>query len=440
MFVEPRPEFPASSLPEDPADQRLVGVYPQRQEGRLLQRIRIPGGRLSVEQWRAIADAAEKVDARPKLHLTTRQCLEIHDLTAETVPALQALLAAAALSSVGAAGDTVRNFTVDPEGGLTPGTWDLMPLVGAMTAAVEALPGIWSLPRKFKVSLSSSERARMRPWTSDVGIIAEEDGSLTAIVAGSLGAKPGTGLRFDRGLTTLEAVALVVAAVRLHALEGDRENRRSARLRHVRTRMGDAAFVDRLRALHAEELAKVWPESARPVLPPATPKEHVRLTIRHGDLAISDLRGLLDAVQAEGGAIRIGLEHDLHVFGVALKRLPAPLQAWSTGGRLVACPGTALCSKAAAPTREVSDVLAPVAADHPGLLFAISGCPNSCAHATVADVGLVGCMKRVGDDRVPYYTIYRGGANGAGPELAVPVGDPLPISEVAHKIRSLLGE
>lgn len=438
MAEKPRPQYPAPALPEAASDQKLLGIYEQRQEGFLLQRIRVPGGRLTSEQWHAIADAADKVGARDALHLTTRQCVEVHGLTAATLPVLQAALADAGLSTVGAAGDTMRNVTVDPEAGLVPGTWELMPLADAITAAAESLPGIWGLPRKFKVSLSGSPAARMRPWMSDVGLIAAEDGSLTAIVAGSLGAKPATGVHLRSGLSVAEAIALTVAAVRLHAAEGDRENRRAARLRHVRERMGDAAFLDRLEALFAEEAAA--PRAAAPEPSAAAAgAAHVRLGLPHGDLPIAVLRELLVTVERAGGELRIGLEHDLHLFGLGAADLPDAARPWSHAGRIVACPGTALCSKAAAPTYPAADALAALAADNPHALIAISGCPNSCAHAAVADVGLIGRVKRVGDERVVHYTVLTGGDAGAGPALAHSVGEPVPLAQLAEKVRALLG-
>lgn len=443
MAEKHRPAFPAPTLPKEPGDQKLLGIYAQRQEGFLLQRVRIPGGRLTPAQWLAIADAAEKVGARDALHLTTRQCVEVHGLTAETVPVLQSALADAGLSTVGAAGDTVRNFTVDAEAGLVDGVWDLMPLAEAITAAVEVVPGIWSLPRKFKISLSGSADARMRPWMSDLGLIAAADGSLIAIVAGSLGAKPGTGIRFAEHLSVEEAVALAVAAVRLHAAEGDRENRRTARLRHVRERMGDAAFLEQLHALHAQELAAraaagVEPQELQP--PVAIGMTHLRFAVPHGDVPIGVLRDLVAQVTAAAGHLRIGIEHDLHVFGVEPDALPETVRPWLLGGRLVACPGTALCSKAAAPTHEAADVLESLAAAYPDRLIAISGCPNSCAHAGVAHIGLVGRMKRVGDERVPHYLIHFGGDAGAGPTLARPATELVSLSRLTQAVRALLSE
>lgn len=444
MAPDPRPQYPAPAVPEALADQKLLGLYDQRQPGLMLQRVRVPGGRLTVAQWRSIADAAEKVGARDALHLTTRQCVEVHGLTPESVPVLQSELAAAGLSTVGAAGDTVRNFTVDAEAGYLPGSPDLLPLAQAITDAVEALPGIWALPRKFKISLSASTDARMRPWMSDVGLIATGPDAFTAIIAGSLGAKPGTGLPYREDLTTAEAIALCVAAVRLHARDGDRENRRRARLRHVRERMGDDAFLAAMDELFAEETRRTEAggqaaDAADSVASSGTGAvSHIRLAVTHGDLPLATLRQLADAVEVAGGEMRIGIEHELHVFGVAAADLPDEARDWLRPGRVVACPGTALCPKAAAPTYEAADVLADVADAHPDALIAISGCPNSCSHAMVAEIGILGRVKREGEGRVVVYDVYAGGQAGKGPDLALKRGSSVPLDGLADMVRQLL--
>jgi len=438
MAEKMRPTFPVAELPPQPAEQRLLGLYEQRQKGLLLQRIRIPGGRLTTTQWAAIADAVDAVKARPAVHLTTRQCLEVHGLTQTAVPVLQAALHRAGLSTVGAAGDTVRNFTVDPEAGLIEGIPDLLPLAQAINTAIEALPGIWELPRKFKVSLSGSPQARMRPWTSDLGFVANADDEFTAIVAGSLGARPASGIHFADGLTPSDAVALSVAAVRLHALESDRENRRRARLRHVRERLGDAIFVERLKELFAQEVSVPRPVVAVASGAGAQASPHVRLAVPHGDVPIDVLRGLIAAASGPGAQMRIGIEHDLHLFGVPPESLDHSVRPWADAGRVVACPGAALCPKAAVSTYEAADALAEIAAENPDLLFAISGCPNSCSHAAVADVGLIGRTRRAGDRCVAEYVISLGGQSGRGPGLAQEAARAT-AEELPAVIRGLLG-
>jgi sulfite reductase beta subunit-like hemoprotein len=364
----------------------------------------------------------------------------LHGLRPDVVAGVHAALAEVRLSTLGAAGDTVRNPVVDPTGGLLAGTWDLLPLALAISAVVRELPEVWSLPRKFKLSFSGGADARMRPWASDVGFVAAENATLSAIVGGSLGPRPATGIQYPDALTADEALALSVAAVRLHDAEGDREHRSRARLRHVRERLGDAAFLARLDELFAAERAVLRLAVPRPLESPDTPVAHIRLSAPHGDVPIASLRALVDAVGSASGELRIGLEHDLHVFGVEDSALPAEVRAWVGSGRLVACPGTALCSKAAGPTYAAADALAPLAAARPELLFAVSGCPNSCAHAGIADVGIIASSRGVGGKRVARYRVLVGGDAGGGPALAEQVASDVSLEALADEVAKVLGD
>jgi hypothetical protein len=71
-------EFPVRAVPEEGRLARLVGLYPQRQEGFFLQRVRAAGGRLTSEQWKTLAGIQTTLTAEP-LHLTTRQIWRFMD-------------------------------------------------------------------------------------------------------------------------------------------------------------------------------------------------------------------------------------------------------------------------------------------------------------------------------------------------------------------------
>ncbi|MCY2925476.1 MAG: hypothetical protein NT031_08560, partial [Planctomycetota bacterium] len=165
----------------------------------------------------------------------------LHDLSAEDIPAVQQALQAVALTTVGACGDTPRNITICPCSGVAPGSVELMPLARAITEALEALEGVYRLPRKFKIALACSD-ACGQPFRNDLALTAgRRDGrwALRAVLAGSLGPAPATGVVYREGIEPSQAVALAVAAVKVVAAEGDRTNRRKARLRHVRQRVGE---------------------------------------------------------------------------------------------------------------------------------------------------------------------------------------------------------
>jgi sulfite reductase (NADPH) hemoprotein beta-component len=432
-------EFPCRSIPAEPAAARLLGLYPMRQEGLFMQRVRVPGGALSAAQLEALADAAEALTPGYPLHLTTRQDVELHGARPQDVPALQCRIAAAGLSTVGSCGDTLRNVTTCPGAGRCPGGVDVRGVARAVTAAAEALEFIRALPRKFKISISGCADACARPFINDVGLVAEADGRFRAVVAGSLGARPGLGVEFPRLLDVTEAVPLVVGAIRLFNAEGDRANRGKARLRHVRERMGDTEFLKRLEeALEAEGKTYDAEAAPRPAPVPQSAVRSLRLHPPLGDIASADARRLAEVMRAGDTDLCIGFEHDLWLFGVGTAAL-GPLAAWHERPSIIACPGSTWCARGIADARAAATAIAAAAGLRAGVSICISGCPNNCSHAAVADIGLVGRIGTVDGARRECYSVFTGGGRGRTGRLARKIEEAVAVERVAQVVAGLAG-
>jgi hypothetical protein len=289
------PTFPCGELPSDVRHARLLGIYPQRQQGLWMRRVRIPGGILSAGQWRALAEIARRLTPTAPLHLTTRQDVELHDLSAADVPRAEKLLAEAGLTSLGSGGDTLRNITVCPcaAGGIRE-VPDLLPLAGAIGRVLAAVEGIFSLPRKFKISLGCRQGCG-RPFIHDLAFVAEQRDAqwgLQVVGAGSLGPKPATGIVLSDWIAPTHAPAAALAGVRLFARLGDRQNRGRARLRHVRQRLGDEAFLTEWRReLDAAKADRPWPALAPASPPAAAPAGRITLTFPNGDVPLEARTG-----------------------------------------------------------------------------------------------------------------------------------------------------
>jgi sulfite reductase (ferredoxin) len=75
-----------------------------------MQRIKIPGGRVTAEQLDVLAEVAEEYSDRI-LHITTRQDVQLHFVHIEDTPDLHRRLAAVGITTREACGNTVRNVT-----------------------------------------------------------------------------------------------------------------------------------------------------------------------------------------------------------------------------------------------------------------------------------------------------------------------------------------
>lgn len=440
------PAFPCRSLLPDGRLLRLAGLYPQAQDGLWMQRVQVPAGRLAADEWLALARIARDLTPTAPLHLTTRQGVELHNLTLDRVAAAQQALAAAGLTGLGTGGDTLRNVIVCPGSGLTAETSDLEPLARRVRELLKSVDGIYALPRKFKVSFSACPSRCGRPWIHDVGLLAQRgDGPLTfeVVAGGSLGSRPGTAMRlFDR-LPAADVLPCMLALVRLFAVHGDREHRGRARLRHVREQLGDDRFAAMAReGLAAARAERSWPDID---LPKADGRFAGRgvLTFPNGDVTPAQAESLAALAGREDLRVRVGLDHRVFVFGrnaefvaAALAGLPALERARQPQPAVIACPGHRWCKRGLVDT---NGLVARMRALPPGTFppeatIGISGCPNGCAHSAVADIGLVGGRAAAHGGSREAFTLLTGGDLGRSPRLADVVARGLSADEVLARL------
>ena len=418
---------------------RLLGVYPQKQDGLFMQRIKIPGGRISWPQWRRIAELAAKYTPGAELHLTTRQDIELHDVAQESIPAVHEGLAEAALMIFGAGGDSVRNMTVCAGCDLCRDAFDLLPLARLVQSHLEQQPVIFNLGRKFKLSFSGCEKACARPWVSDLGFIAQANGLFTVIGAGSLGAKPAPGIRFYKDLPAGDILPLCVAALEFFEKSGERENRRRARFRHVREKFGDQAFLAELDTRFKEVKARqAWSD-----IVPAASRGHLKLLHRlqmpNGNISSREALDLAGAAEPRGATLRINLEHGIELYGTEKIKLPNSLAQLANNPIIIACPGSTTCPRGLANCWATADSIRDKLTKRQTkqLRICISGCPNNCAQSAVADIGLVAMTRKINGIPTEHYRLFTGRGNGKNEKLAEP-SSVISARDVCETIESLL--
>lgn len=418
---------------------RILGVYPQKQDGLFMQRIKIFGGRINWAQWRRIAQLAASYTLNSELHVTTRQSIELHDIAGSDVPVIQRGLAEVALDFFGAGGDSIRNITVCSGCDFDTGSADVFPLARFVGQYLSSKSNVLDLPRKFKISFSGCERACAKPWLNDLGFIAQRDGMFKAIGAGSLGAKPALGIELYKNLAARDVIPLCVAAIEFFEQYGDRENRRRARFRHVRERLGGPAFQKELdRWFGKAKARRSWPK----VSITSTNKNIKllrRLQLHNGNIKAEQAIRLADAAEPKGAELRVNLEHGLELYGKKTFELPKTLAVFENNPIVVTCPGSATCPRAVANTRQIADSIRTALADlyHPDVRINISGCPNNCAQSSISGMGLVGVLRKQNGKATQCCRLFTGGGNGRNDKLAKETGI-LNVQDVPSAIKELV--
>ncbi len=150
-----------------------LGTYGQRQPDAQMFRVKIPGGLVHADQLEAIANIAERFTLLKKGHITTRENIQLHHLTLETVAEAMHILHTVGLSTRDACGNTVRNVTCCPMVGLDPlQAFDLQPYLGAYVRNFVRRDFTHTMPRKIKTAFSCGEHDCAVTPMHDIGFIA----------------------------------------------------------------------------------------------------------------------------------------------------------------------------------------------------------------------------------------------------------------------------
>lgn len=470
------------------------GIYGQRQSGFQMVRVKIPSGLLSPIQLRALADIAEKYSTG-RGHLTTRENVQFHFVKMENVPTVMGLLAESGLTTREACGNTVRNITSCPLSGVCPTeSFDVTPYALATTQFFLRHPEFHDLPRKFKIAFSGCEDDGNCAVAGihDVGLIARVRGSngtahrgFKVLVGGGLGSLPTEAATFTDFLPEEELIPTIEAILRVFCEHGNRKNKLKARMKFVLRAKG----IEEFRRLVAEKRAVVETPAAprtvpTPVGPPLVGISHlprstngasaqyerwaqhnlqpqrqpghalVWIKLPSGNIFTQQLRGLADLLEKFGLPVsRIAISQDLVIPWTPLARSKEIFHALEAldlatpGARTIAdvtgCPGATTCNLGITRSLTLAEVLAQEFAGETDpevkkLRIKISGCPNSCGHHHIADIGLYGNARKVGEQQAPYYQLMLGGEVSAdGVRFARQVV-PVPAKRIPQALRALI--
>ena len=472
------------------------GIYGQRQPGFQMVRIKIPSGVLNAEQLRVLADISE-IYSTGRGHVTTRENVQFHFVKMENVPTIMRLLANAGLTTREACGNTVRNVTSCALAGVCPGeSFDVTPYALATTRFFLRHPEFHTLPRKFKIAFSGCEDDGncAAAGIHDVGLIARVRGSngtahrgFKVLVGGGLGSLPTEAATFTEFLPEEELIPTIEAILRVFNESGDRKNKFKARMKFVLRAKG----IEEFRRLVAEKRAQVQtpaetrvvPNPIQPPLvtlsPPASsgngngssgeyerwarynfqPQRHagyglIWIKLPAGTIFTPQLRGLADLLEKyKLSGLRIAISQDLVVPWASVGRAKeihhdlAALDLATPGARTIAdvtgCPGATTCNLGITRSLTLSDVLAKEFTGETDpevqkIRIKISGCPNSCGQHHIADIGLYGNARKVGEQQAPYYQLMLAGRVSAdGVRFARQVV-PVPARRIPQALRSLI--
>ncbi|UNY99131.1 nitrite reductase [Zhouia spongiae] len=437
------------------------GVYGQRQEGVQMIRIKLPYGKVTSDQLYRISDVSDEYSTG-RLHITTRQDIQIHHVSLDRTPELWAELEKSDVTLREACGNTVRNVTASAEAGIDPKeAFDVTPYAHAAFQFFLRNPICQEMGRKFKMSFSGSEEDTALSYIHDLGFIAKiKDGKrgFKVLLGGGLGSQPRHADVIYEFLETEKIIPLIESVLRIFDRYGERARRMKARMKFLIKDTGLDAFLNLIeeeqKALTLTEYPIDIKESETdlsqvglniPVVNIADKEAYrawvdsnvikqkqegfyaVGVKVKLGDFHTDKARKLAKLIKEYAAdEIRFTLRQDILIRHIRKELLPffyLELQqlgftdiGYNSTADITACPGTDTCNLGIASSTGIAVELERVLKEeypryfnNKDILIKISGCMNACGQHNMAHIGFQGMSIKSGKLVAPALQILLGG-------------------------------
>jgi ferredoxin-nitrite reductase len=429
-------------------------------------RLRVPGSILTAHQIRGLAQIAAD-SGSGRADITTRSNLQIRELQPKDIVNVLAKVQSLGMTSRGAGADNIRNITASPITGIDPTElYDSAPLANALNLYILNSRDLYGLPRKFNVAFDNGGAISVVADTNDIGFVAVH-------VKGGKGIPAGVYFRVllcgitghkqfatDCGLLLRpdQTVAVAAAIIRVFSENGDRTDRKKARLKYLVDRWGIEKFLEETEKRLAFPLIHFPVEACEPrrpinraghigVHPQSQPGlNYIGVSVPVGRLPVTQMLALANIAEQYGnGEVRLTVWQNLVVPNIPDQHLEVAKEAILAAGLnfeagtvlsgTVACTGNKGCRFSATDTKTHAVALA----NQLDSLFKIekpmnlhvTGCTHSCAQHYIGDIGLMGV--KVGGEE-GYQVVIGGGSDqdqGLARELipAIKFSDLPPVME-----------
>ncbi|MEZ8742641.1 assimilatory sulfite reductase (NADPH) hemoprotein subunit [Photobacterium swingsii] len=459
----------------------------------VMLRARMPGGVITPSQWLAIDKFAAEHSLYGSIRLTTRQTFQFHGVLKPNIKLMHQTLNKIGIDSIATAGDVNRNVlcTTNPvESELHQEAYEwakkisehLLPKTRAYaeiwldgekleTTDEEPILGSTYLPRKFKTTVVIPPQNDVDVHANDLNFVAiADEGKLVGfnvLVGGGLAMTHGDKSTYPRraddfGFIPLEnTLAVAEAVVTTQRDWGNRSNRKNAKTKYTLDRVGSDVFK-----AEVEKRAGVAFTASRPYeftdrgdrigwVEGIDGKYHLVLFIENGrllDFPNKPLKtGMAEIAKVHKGDFRMTANQNIIVAGVPVAEKERIEKIARDHGLIddgvteqrknsMACVSLPTCPLAMAEAERflpdfVTDIEGILAKHQLGeeenIITRVTGCPNGCGRAMLAEIGLVG--KAPGR-----YNLHLGG-NRNGTRVPKMYKENITVAQILADIDELVG-
>ena len=425
----------------------FYGSYAQKGGKASMLRLRMTAGRVTKEKLKFVADAIRKYQVK-KVHFTTCQTIQFHDLHTDAVCVIMESALDAGIVTMGGGGDFPRNVMCSPLSGVEKEEYfDVRPWAECAGEYLMNFIKAEKMPRKLKVCFSNSPKNLTHATYRDLGFVAREDGKFDVYSAGGLGNNPLFGVKVAEAVEPENILYYIKAMWLTFCTYGNYTNRGKARTRYMQEILGSP---EKYKEAYLEKLEEVYASgedlTIAPQIPVVTKKadgtqisgfrvleqkqEGLYTVIWHpigGQPLPECLCALSDVIQnMEQVEMRLAPDETAYIINLTGEEAQKVMDvtndtATSLFETSVSCIGASICQVGVRDSQALlaACVKAVREANLPdGALpqIHISGCPSSCGTHQTGALGFRGGVKSVDGKAQPAFILYVNGEERQGKE------------------------
>ena len=361
-------------------------------EGEFTIRIRIPGGRLTHEQFQSIADIVDEYDLT--IILTARAGIQLHDIEQEDVMDIHKRINELGVSTWQSFGDNVRNIVSDAYDGCGEySEIETYPIVMQMNDYILKNPRyVGMLPRRVSIGISGNRADVTSLYANDIYFgLAQKDDKLGFNVY--LGGKnTEVAKSADIFLLQEEVFDFFKAFVEAFYLHGSRFSRAKTRIFHMIEEVG----MDGMREHIQTGYKKPFVKAGEVIIEKGDFSEfHPLKDGTYGfcyqtdfsRLNPKEIKTISDFASKNNAEIRFGIDQNIYILGLKEKEIPLTSPAISQ--TIMACAGN-LCPYAVWSIKDETSYLPLDKINEHSIQVGFSGCVKGCGRHRHTDIGLIG--------------------------------------------------
>jgi len=381
-------------------------------------RLRIDGGRISIENLKKIAEIAEEYSLQ--ILLTARAQMELHNIAVEHVYTVYQRLQSDHIETAQTLTDNFRAIVCDPYDGVAEDSFiTCFPIISEIRQMILNNP-LWmgTIPRKFNTVLIGRERPLVNPWGNDLLFaLAQKEEKYGFNVY--LGGKNSEVAKTANIFVSPEDVRKLFEAVAQTFYEyGLRGSRSKTRLFHLI----EYAGMEQIRIWIENKYGRRLENAGVLQMGSSEYKTKTRLkngisgsvyATRYGESSADELKEMLGLAKQYQVEIRLGADQNFHL-------IPSVKNAASYAGTetlLSACAGSRYCPLSLWDVKEDMSKLPIDDFKRYRISLGFSGCLKGCGRHYHADIGLIGLRTNLYGETEKAFRIFLGATQSP---LAVP--------------------